>query len=169
MAKPRGYLATDRDRAEIRRAIKKLDKLHGPNVRNTRDDIFIGSPPQKPGGGGGSSGRLYEIVSSTRDGSKFRWHYKGTEVEISGDAGFGYEALNSDNLVDLINTIEMNNTDSTTAVQSGINLNDADITAIEAIPSNTVVVVSVFRNDKETGSSYGFFAYPNAPTIECAV
>jgi hypothetical protein len=161
--KPKGYLATDRDRAEIRRAIKKLDKIHGPHVRNTRDDIYIGSPPQKPGGGGGDSGRMFKITSATQEVGLFKWRYDATEVRFT-DA-FTYEVIDSDNVVTLINTIEVDNTGSTSAVQSGINLATTGITAVEAVPTNTVVCCFIRR--MFGSEEFWFFTYPNAPTIDC--
>jgi hypothetical protein len=163
MAKPRGYLATDRDRAEIRRAIKKLDKIHGPHVRNTRDDIYIGSPPQKPGGGGNEPGKFFKITSATQEVGLFKWVYAASEVRFTSP--FESEFIDSDNVVSLINTIEVDNTGSTSAVQSGINLATTDITAVERVPNDTIVCCFMRRMFGST--EYWYFTYPNAPTIDC--
>jgi hypothetical protein len=164
MAKPRGYLATDRDRAEIRRAIKKLDKIHGPHVRNTRDDIYIGSPPPSGGGGGGDRGKMFKITSATQESGEFKWTYSATEVRFTDP--FTYEVIDSDNVVSLINTIEVDNSASTSAVQSGINLATTDITAVERVPNDTIVCCFIRR--MFGSEEYWYFTYPNAPTIDCA-
>jgi hypothetical protein len=161
--KPKGYLATDRDRAEIRRAIKKLDKLHGPHVRNTRDDIYIGSPPRQPGGGGNEPGKFFQITSATQQNGEFKWLYDATEVRFTDV--FIYEVIDSDNVVSLVNTIEVDNTSSTSAVQSGINLATVDITSVERVPDDTIVCCFIRR--MFGSEEYWYFTYPNAPTIDC--
>jgi hypothetical protein len=160
----RQYLVSEATKREIQRAIKKLDKIHGPHVRNTRDDIYIGSPPQKPGGGGGDSGRMFGILSSTQDGSNFRWDYVMSEVKPT-DADWGYEYINSDETVHGRNTLEFDNDSSTSGIQSNIDLSVTGITGIEEIPNETIVCCFVRR--VVAGEIRWYFTHQNAPLIDC--
>jgi hypothetical protein len=116
----------------------------------------------------GVTGRMFKITSGTQNSSNFRWRYLGTEYRMTGE--WTEEAINSDNVVVLFNTIEWDNTSSAAAVQSGIDLGITGITGVEKVPTNTIVCSSVMRMLEIDGTlrACWFFTYPNAPTINCA-
>jgi hypothetical protein len=148
----RGNIFSDRTVAVLRDIIRWWQS--GPHGGDTS------TPGQRRERHHRATGRLFQIVSSVQDGSVFRWVYTATEVRITGE--FEYEVINEDVTVTIINTVEIDNTSSTSGIQSGIQLDPGGITAIEELPDDMIVCSDTYRVDSE-GVGRWYVTYPNAP------
>jgi hypothetical protein len=113
------------------------------------------------------------ILSSVRDGTKWRWTYNARPVRKTLPGFESSSAWNwdtrwpsaSNQLTKVYNTHEFYNTAATTL---GINQGTLGIAGIDPVPSGAIVKAEIVPVWNGTAVENEFwFTFPNAPTINC--